>query len=79
MVCFLPRSNPDLVERLRSGTPLNIYDRRTFYSRPPVAGYIDYPAMDRSVTPLARDDYEVMKQEDIGVTLESVAVKKSAL
>ncbi|CCO32438.1 NADPH dehydrogenase 3 [Rhizoctonia solani AG-1 IB] len=35
-------ANPDLPERLRTGTPLNHYDRSTFYSPGP-KGYIDYP------------------------------------
>ncbi|OAA60275.1 FAD binding domain-containing protein [Niveomyces insectorum RCEF 264] len=37
-------ANPDLVERLRNGWPLNQYDRSTFYgAEPPEKGYIDYP------------------------------------
>ncbi|EFC38127.1 predicted protein [Naegleria gruberi] len=37
-------SNPDLVERIRNGHPLNHYDRSTFYgSNDVVTGYIDYP------------------------------------
>ena len=37
-------ANPDLVERLRSGLPLNTYDRTTFYGAdPPEKGYTDYP------------------------------------
>lgn len=35
-------SNPDLVERLRNGWPLNKYDRNTFYTNS-AEGYIDYP------------------------------------
>jgi 2,4-dienoyl-CoA reductase-like NADH-dependent reductase (Old Yellow Enzyme family) len=35
-------SNPDLVERLRMGYPLNKYDRTTFYGGNEV-GYTDYP------------------------------------
>jgi 2,4-dienoyl-CoA reductase-like NADH-dependent reductase (Old Yellow Enzyme family) len=38
-------SNPDLVERLRMGYPLNKYDRTTFYGGNEV-GYIDYPFYD---------------------------------
>lgn len=34
-------SNPDLVERLKMGYPLNKYDRSTFYGGE--NGYIDYP------------------------------------
>jgi 2,4-dienoyl-CoA reductase-like NADH-dependent reductase (Old Yellow Enzyme family) len=35
-------SNPDLVERLKSGAPLNAWDPATFYSHGP-KGYTDYP------------------------------------
>ncbi|TDZ29683.1 Flavin oxidoreductase hxnT [Colletotrichum spinosum] len=36
-------ANPDLVERLRNGWPLNPYDRATFYgAEPPERGYNDY-------------------------------------
>ncbi|KAI7902616.1 uncharacterized protein BX663DRAFT_509872 [Cokeromyces recurvatus] len=35
-------SNPDLVERLRHGWPLNKYDRSTFYTHD-AKGYTDYP------------------------------------
>ncbi|KAF9877014.1 12-oxophytodienoate reductase [Colletotrichum karsti] len=36
-------ANPDLVERLRNGWPLNPYDRTTFYgAEPPEKGYNDY-------------------------------------
>ena len=38
-------SNPDLVERLRSGIPLNAHHRPTFYGGD-AAGYTDYPTMD---------------------------------
>lgn len=41
-VAFL--ANPDLVERLRLGAPLNPPDRTTFYGGD-ARGYIDYPAM----------------------------------
>ncbi|MDM0107457.1 alkene reductase [Variovorax sp. J22R24] len=37
-------SNPDLVRRLREGTPLNAWDKNTFYGGGEV-GYIDYPAL----------------------------------
>lgn len=37
-------SNPDLVERMRTGAPLTEYDRSTFYTRGP-RGYTDYPAL----------------------------------
>ncbi len=35
-------ANPDLPDRLRDGSPLNVYDRTTFYGCRS-AGYIDYP------------------------------------
>jgi len=38
-------ANPDLVERLRTGAPLNADDQRTWYSDGP-EGYIDYPALE---------------------------------
>ena len=43
-------ANPDLVERLGKGLPLNKYDRTTFYGAdPPEKGYIDYPFYNESV------------------------------
>jgi N-ethylmaleimide reductase len=38
-------SNPDLVERLKKGAPLNAWDKNTFYGGG-AKGYTDYPAMD---------------------------------
>jgi len=35
-------ANPDLVERMKAGTPLNAPDMATFYTPGPV-GYTDYP------------------------------------
>jgi N-ethylmaleimide reductase len=37
-------SNPDLVERLKSGAPLNPFDKATFYGGG-AKGYTDYPAL----------------------------------
>jgi 2,4-dienoyl-CoA reductase-like NADH-dependent reductase (Old Yellow Enzyme family) len=37
-------ANPDLVERYRTGAPLNAPDFATFYSAGP-KGYTDYPAL----------------------------------
>ena len=37
-------ANPDLVERLRSGAPLNVADRSTFYGGGE-RGYLDYPTL----------------------------------
>lgn len=41
-------ANPDLVERLRHGWPLNAYDRATFYGGD-AHGYTDYPFHDAQV------------------------------
>ncbi|MEA2830070.1 MAG: N-ethylmaleimide reductase, partial [Bradyrhizobium sp.] len=40
-------SNPDLVERLKSGAPLNEQDKSTFYGGG-AKGYTDYPALDEA-------------------------------
>ncbi|MFX5344420.1 alkene reductase, partial [Acinetobacter baumannii] len=37
-------SNPDLVERLKLGAPLNDFDKATFYGGG-AQGYTDYPAL----------------------------------
>jgi N-ethylmaleimide reductase len=41
-------SNPDLVERLRRGAPLNAPDKATFYGGG-AKGYTDYPALDEAL------------------------------
>jgi N-ethylmaleimide reductase len=41
-------SNPDLVERLKRGAPLNAPDKATFYGGG-AKGYIDYPALDEAL------------------------------
>jgi N-ethylmaleimide reductase len=40
-------SNPDLVERLRTGAPLNDFDKSTFYGGG-AKGYTDYPKLEAS-------------------------------
>ena len=40
-------SNPDLVDRFRTGAPLAADDMRTWYSQGP-EGYVDYPALERA-------------------------------
>lgn len=47
-------SNPDLVERLRRGAPLNRYVRATFYTQDPVVGFTDYPFLGQEKPPAAR-------------------------
>ena len=37
-------SNPDLVERLKAGAPLNEWDKATFYGGG-AKGYTDYPTL----------------------------------
>ena len=41
-------SNPDLVDRLEKGLPLNKYDRDTFYKMS-AEGYIDYPTYEEAL------------------------------
>ena len=38
-------SNPDLVERLKKGAPLNEWDKATFYGGG-AKGYTDYPRLE---------------------------------
>jgi N-ethylmaleimide reductase len=38
-------SNPDLVERLQKGAPLNAFDKATFYGGG-AKGYTDYPTLE---------------------------------
>jgi N-ethylmaleimide reductase len=45
-------ANPDLVERLRRGAPLNAPDRATFYGGD-ARGYTDYPTLDDALQPAA--------------------------
>ncbi len=55
-------ANPDLVERLRTGQPLNAYNVGTFYLRDPVIGYIDYPTLQD----VANSGVRQIEQLDIG-------------
>ena len=41
-------SNPDLVERLKKGAPLNAFDKATFYGGG-AKGYTDYPVLGEAV------------------------------
>jgi N-ethylmaleimide reductase len=40
-------SNPDLVERLKKGAPLNEWDKATFYGGG-AKGYTDYPTLEKA-------------------------------
>lgn len=62
-------SNPDLVERLKTGVPLNRYDRSTFYGEGPV-GYTDYPFVGEAL-----GTYSVVEQNAIGSTLAETSSK----
>ncbi|KAH9003866.1 hypothetical protein EDB86DRAFT_3099865 [Lactarius hatsudake] len=42
-------ANPDLPFRLKQGLPLTHYNRDTFYTPDPAAGYIDYPLATNAV------------------------------
>ncbi|KAH9056796.1 hypothetical protein EDB87DRAFT_1686814 [Lactarius vividus] len=42
-------ANPDLPLRLKQGLPLTHYNRDTFYTPDPAAGYIDYPFANNAV------------------------------
>jgi N-ethylmaleimide reductase len=67
-------ANPDLPERLKADSPLNVYERKSFYLRDPVKGYIDYPFSklpNKYAAP-----YPVMDQKDIGQTLDAAKVSK---
>ena len=56
-------SNPDLVERVRIGAPLNKYDVTTFYTKDTV-GYTDYPDLEGKIG--AGNRKEQIRVEDIG-------------
>jgi len=43
-------SNPDLVERLKTGAALNEWDKATFYGGG-ARGYTDYPALGEKLEP----------------------------
>ena len=67
-------SNPDLVARFRSGGPLNVYNRDTFYTATIDGGdglecYTDYP--DEAGTMGVAGKYELIEQDKIGATLAS--------
>ena len=59
-------ANPDLPDRIRRGSPLNVYDRERFYSGG-TAGYTDYPDEDGTIGETGK--YPLMEQRDIGVRL----------
>ena len=68
-------ANPDLPDRLREGTPLNVYDRRTFYGSG-AEGYTDYPDRHQIRDPRSRT-YTLIEQSRIGVSMTGAGVRKS--
>ena len=60
-------ANPDLPDRLRSGEPLNRYERKTFYAYDE-HGYTDYPTSLEVAMGLTRG-YSTVEQSKIGKTL----------
>lgn len=70
-------SNPDLPERIRTGAPLNVYDRRTFglgtVQGGDYRGYSDYPDMAGTVK--NPGNYELIEQERIGRSLATAKPK----
>eukprot|EP00659_Diplonema_papillatum_P006341 gene6341-9715_t len=60
-------SNPDLPDRIRTGAPLTVYNRDTFYA-PTAEGYTDYPTIDN-----AKDStYRLIDQDKIGQSLSDL-------
>ena len=65
-------ANPDLVDRIAQGLPLNVYDRSTFYGLGPDGdedpGYLDYPTWEM-IQGGVPSRYPLIAQERIGVRL----------
>jgi hypothetical protein len=67
--------HPDLPGRLLAGTPLNVYDRKTFYGAG-AEGYTDYP--DFSQTGAGRSGkYPLIDQSQIGTSLKGARKRVS--
>lgn len=64
-------ANPDLPERIRSGTALNVYDRSTFYGGG-TRGYTDYPDAQHVGDP-RYGAYALFEQSRIGNSLTGIA------
>jgi N-ethylmaleimide reductase len=65
-------ANPDLPDRLREGTALNVYDRRTFYGGG-AEGYTDYPDRHQIDDQRLRT-YSLIEQSRIGASLKSAGI-----
>ena len=57
-------ANPDLVERFRSGAPLNVADPSTFYTDG-TAGYTDYPLMHEQTDRMTTSHYDGTTAADL--------------
>ena len=66
-------ANPDLPDRLRDGTPLNVYDRTTFYGSG-AEGYTDYPER-HQIGGLRSRIYGLIEQSRIGVSLKTSGIQ----
>jgi len=61
-------SNPDLPDKLRRGSPLNVYRRASFYEGG-ADGYVDYPSEDGLLGETGK--YPLMEQDRVGASLLS--------
>merc|ERR1719273_1814949 len=70
-------SNPDLPDRIRKGSPLNVYDRDTFYDATITGGgsdgYTDYPDLSNTIG--VQGKYKLIEQNEIGSSLSSTKKK----
>jgi N-ethylmaleimide reductase len=66
-------ANPDLPGRLLAGTPLNVYDRKTFYGAG-AEGYTDYPNFSQLGTGRS-GKYPLIDQSQIGTSLKGARNK----
>ena len=69
-------ANPDLVDRIAQGLPLNVYDRSTFYGLGPDGGedpgYLDYPTWEMLQSGVP-SRYPLIAQERIGVRIPAAS------
>ena len=69
-------ANPDFVDRIARGLPLNVYDRSTFYGLGPDGGedpgYLDYPTWEM-IQGGVPSRYSLVAQEQIGVRLPAAS------
>ena len=68
-------ANPDLPGRLLAGTPLNVYDRKTFYGAG-AEGYTDYPDFSQ-IGAGGSGKYPLIDQSQIGTSLKDAGKRVS--